>query len=153
MSSPARSWSETTIACASLNCSRYHRSTIAVSSGRPHMFIVYQRGRGHEPVTVAGSIRSFVAVNAMRCSFPRCRPILRCPSCLQARDRRPRAGELDDLDAVSVRVVDIETLAAIVRPADDGHGGGRTEARPERLQPLVLGVEVVGHEAEMGAAR
>jgi hypothetical protein len=29
------------------------------------MFIVYQRGRGHDPVTVAGSIRSFVAVNAI----------------------------------------------------------------------------------------
>jgi hypothetical protein len=29
------------------------------------MFIVYQRGRGHEPVTVAGSIRSFVAVKAI----------------------------------------------------------------------------------------
>jgi hypothetical protein len=27
------------------------------------MFSVYQRGRGHDPVTVAGSIRSFVAVN------------------------------------------------------------------------------------------
>jgi hypothetical protein len=24
---------------------------------------VYQRGRGHDPVTVAGSTRSFVAVN------------------------------------------------------------------------------------------
>ena len=65
MSSPARSWSETTIACASVNCSRYHGSIMAVSSGRPHMFIVYQRGRGHEPVTVAGSIRSFVAVKAI----------------------------------------------------------------------------------------
>src|SRR5947209_13013073 len=134
MSSPARSWSETTIACASLNCSRYHGSIIAVSSGRPHMFIVYQRGRGHEPVTVAGSIRSFVAVNAMLCcTFPRCRPILRCPSYLQARDRRPWAGELDDLDAVSVRVVDIEPLTAVVRPADHGHGGRRTEARADRL--------------------
>ena len=38
-------------------------SIMAVSSGRPHMFAVYQRGRGHEPVTVAGSIRSFVAVS------------------------------------------------------------------------------------------
>ena len=41
---------------------------MAVSSGRPHMFIVYQRGRGHEPVTVAGSIRSFVAVKAIHSS-------------------------------------------------------------------------------------
>src|SRR6478735_1386197 len=63
MSSPTRSWSETTIAWASLNCSRYHGFIIIVSSGRPHMFSVYQRGRGHDPVTVAGSIRSFVAVN------------------------------------------------------------------------------------------
>jgi hypothetical protein len=31
---------------------------------------VYQRGRGHEPVTVAGSIRSFVAVNAIYPSDP-----------------------------------------------------------------------------------
>src|SRR5919199_4374312 len=65
MSSPARSWSEMTTAIASSNCSRYQGSIIAVSSGRPHMFIVYQRGRGHEPVTVAGSSRSFVAVNAI----------------------------------------------------------------------------------------
>jgi hypothetical protein len=36
-----------------------------VSSGRAHMFWVYQRGRGQLPVTVAGSITSFVAVNAM----------------------------------------------------------------------------------------
>src|SRR6266487_2858317 len=65
MSRPARDWSETTTACASENCSRNHGSIMAVSRGRPHMFIVYQRGRGHEPVTVAGSIRSFVAVNAI----------------------------------------------------------------------------------------
>jgi hypothetical protein len=38
---------------------------MAVSSGRPNRFIVYQRGRGQEPVTVEGSIRSFVAVNAI----------------------------------------------------------------------------------------
>jgi len=29
------------------------------------MLAVYHRGRGHEPVTVAGSIKSFVAVNAI----------------------------------------------------------------------------------------
>jgi len=29
------------------------------------MFAVYQRGRGQDPVTVAGSIRSFVAVNTL----------------------------------------------------------------------------------------
>jgi len=33
------------------------------------MFCVYQRGLGHEPVTVAGSITSFVAVNATVPSF------------------------------------------------------------------------------------
>src|SRR5215471_7372377 len=65
MSSPARAWSETTTEWASLNCSRNHGSIIAVSSGRPHRFMVYQRGRGQEPVTVAGSIRSLVAVNAI----------------------------------------------------------------------------------------
>src|SRR5213594_3762629 len=123
MSRPARSWSETTIACASVNCSRYQGSIMAVSSGRPHMFIVYQRGRGHEPVTVAGSIRSFVAVNAIWLSFPRCEPILGLGlGRLQDRSRRPWAGELDDLDAVPVRVVDVEALAAVVRAADDGHG-------------------------------
>src|SRR3982751_3266257 len=113
MSSPARSWSETTTAMASSNCSRYQGSIIAVSSGRPHMFIVYQRGRGHEPVTVAGSIRSFVAVKAMPSVSFRCgRPILR--------ERRPRARELEDLDAVAVRVVEVDALAAVVRAADDG---------------------------------
>jgi hypothetical protein len=33
------------------------------------MFTLYQRGRGQEPVTVAGRIRSLVAVNAMSVSF------------------------------------------------------------------------------------
>jgi hypothetical protein len=33
------------------------------------MFMVNQRGRGHDPVTVAGSIRSLVVVNAMPLSF------------------------------------------------------------------------------------
>src|SRR5437588_11490493 len=108
MSSPARSWSDTTIACASLNCSRYHGSIIALSSGRPHMFIVYQRGRGHEPVTVAGSIRSFVAVKAMPLSFPSGRAILRSLG-------RPGARELEDLDAVAVGIVEVDSLAAVVR--------------------------------------
>ncbi len=35
------------------------------------MFSVYQRGRGHEPVTVAGSIRSFVAVSIESASSSR----------------------------------------------------------------------------------
>src|SRR5205823_3586148 len=125
MSSPARSWSETTIACASVNCSRYHGSIIAVSSGRPHMFIVYQRGRGHEPVTVAGSIKSFVAVKAMSLSFQ------------SGADPRPRARELEDLDAVPVGVVDVEALAAVVRPADDRYRPGRPDRDAELPQPLV----------------
>ena len=66
MSSPARSWSAITVACASRNCSRKWTSSSAVSSGRPHRPRSYQRGRGHEPVTVAGSIRSLVAVSIGR---------------------------------------------------------------------------------------
>jgi hypothetical protein len=38
---------------------------MAVSRGRPQVFMLYQRGRGQEPVTVAGSKTSFVAVNAI----------------------------------------------------------------------------------------
>src|SRR5664279_2223079 len=53
------------MARASENCSRYHGSIMAVSRGRPHRFRLYQRGRGHEPVTVAGSMRSLVAVKAI----------------------------------------------------------------------------------------
>ena len=37
-----------------------------VSSGVPHMLTSNQRGRGHEPVTVLGSIRLAVAVNIRR---------------------------------------------------------------------------------------
>src|SRR5438445_2436364 len=155
MSRPARSWSATTIECASVNCSRYQGSIIAVSRGRPHMFIVYQRGRGHEPVTVAGSIRSLFAVNAICLApFPRCEPSLRsCLGRLQDRGRGPRTGKLDDLDAVPVRVVDVETLAPVVRPPDHGYGLRRPEGGAQLLQPLVFGIEVVGDEAEVGAAR
>src|SRR5271169_209671 len=53
------------MAWASVNCSRNQGSIMAVSSGRPQVFMLYQRGRGHEPVTVAGSIRSLVAVKAI----------------------------------------------------------------------------------------
>src|SRR5512140_3685605 len=53
------------MAWASVNCSRNHGSIIAVSSGRPHVFTLYQRGLGQEPVTVAGSNKSLVAVNAI----------------------------------------------------------------------------------------
>src|SRR3954451_18671393 len=66
MSRPARVWSAMTTECASRNCSRKRTSSIAVSSGRPHNPASYQRGRGHDPVTVAGSIRSLVAVNIER---------------------------------------------------------------------------------------
>ncbi len=34
-----------------------------VSNGFPHMLTSNQRGRGQEPVTVVGNIRSAVAVN------------------------------------------------------------------------------------------
>ena len=37
-----------------------------VSSGAPHMLTSNQRGRGHEPVTVLGSVRFAVAVNIRR---------------------------------------------------------------------------------------
>src|SRR5438876_4834139 len=145
MSSPARSWSATTIACASVNCSRDQGSIIAVSSGRPHMFIVYQRGRGHEPVTVAGSIRSFVAVKAIpTLSFRSGRAILR--------ERRPRARELEDLDAVAVWIVEVDALAAVVRPADHGDRPGRPERDPPLAPLLVERVEAVGHEADVRAA-
>src|SRR2546426_6960432 len=149
MSRPARSWSATTIECASVNCSRYQGSIIAVSRGRPHMFIVYQRGRGHEPVTVAGSIRSFVAVNAICLApFPQCEPILRsCLGRLQDRGRGPRTGKLDDLDAVPVRVVDVETLAPVVRTPDHGYGLWRPEDCAQVVQPIVLGVECVVAQA------
>src|SRR5688572_19402246 len=34
-----------------------------LSSGRPHMLMSNQRGRGHDPVTVVGRIRSLVTVS------------------------------------------------------------------------------------------
>ena len=40
-------------------------SIMQVSSGLPHMLVSNQRGRGHEPVTVLGRIRSRVTVNGM----------------------------------------------------------------------------------------
>jgi hypothetical protein len=39
-------------------------SIMQVSSGFAHMLTSNQRGRGHEPVTVAGSMRFFVTVKA-----------------------------------------------------------------------------------------
>ena len=40
-----------------------------VSSGRPHMLMSNQRGRGHEPVMVAGRTRSLVTVSMASRSF------------------------------------------------------------------------------------
>jgi hypothetical protein len=40
-----------------------------VSSGFAHMLTSNQRGRGHDPVTVLGSIKSLVTVNATGRSF------------------------------------------------------------------------------------
>ena len=40
-------------------------SIMQVSSGFAHMLTSNQRGRGQEPVTVLGRIRSFVAVYGM----------------------------------------------------------------------------------------
>src|SRR6266496_2139697 len=48
---------------ASWNFSRKRTSSMQVSSGRPHMLTSNQRGRGKEPVTVLGRMRSAVAVN------------------------------------------------------------------------------------------
>ncbi len=62
-SRPARCSSLMTVAMASVNCSRYFTSIMQVSRGRPHMLMSNQRGRGQEPVTVAGSTRSFVMVS------------------------------------------------------------------------------------------
>src|SRR6185437_4126822 len=45
-----------------------------VSSGRPHMLVSNQRGRGKEPVVVEGRIRSFVAVNMSRPPRGHCMP-------------------------------------------------------------------------------
>ena len=63
MSSPARSWSLSTVARASWNFSRKRTSIMQVSRGRPHMLRSNQRGRGQEPVTVHGRMVSAVMVN------------------------------------------------------------------------------------------
>ena len=63
MSSPARSWSLSTVARASWNFSRKRTSIMQVSSGRPHMLTSNQRGRGQEPVTVQGRMVLAVTVN------------------------------------------------------------------------------------------
>src|SRR5918994_83165 len=66
MSRPARSWSLMTVSSASVNCSRNATSFIPLESGLPASPSVYQDGRGHDPVTVVGSIRSRVAVRTGR---------------------------------------------------------------------------------------
>src|SRR5450759_176962 len=89
MSRPARAWSAATIAWASVNCSRNQGSIMALSSGRPHKLALYQRGRGQEPVTVAGRSKSLVAVKAMQILLVQTCPVAGA-SDLQA-DGRPRA--------------------------------------------------------------
>ena len=49
--------------------------------GLPHRLTSYQRGRGYEPVIVAGSIRSFVDVNAIRLSSRSSQPAVPIISC------------------------------------------------------------------------
>src|SRR4051794_39334995 len=63
MSRPACSCSASTVATASMYCSRNRVSAMADENGLPLRFSVYQVGRGHEPVTVVGRSRSFVAVS------------------------------------------------------------------------------------------
>src|SRR5438105_11489337 len=69
MSSPACSWSPSTAETASTNCSRKWVSAMPVENGWPCRLFVYHVGRGHDPVTVVGSSRSFVAVNIVESSF------------------------------------------------------------------------------------
>src|SRR3954453_21785649 len=63
MSRPACSWSARTDATASVSCSRWSTSAIASENAARLRFSVYQVGRGHDPVTVVGRSRSFVAVS------------------------------------------------------------------------------------------
>src|SRR5215207_5347684 len=62
MSSPARSWSRRLVPTASVYCSRNRASAIASLNGRAARFSVYHVGRGSDPVMVAGSSKSFVAL-------------------------------------------------------------------------------------------
>src|SRR5262245_32846415 len=71
MSSPASSWSLITVATASVCCSRKRTSARPVEYGRSRRLPVYQLGRGQDPVTVVGRIRSFVAVNMTSTPFDR----------------------------------------------------------------------------------
>src|SRR5215467_1259256 len=66
MSRPASSWSPMTQLMASTNRSRYRMSAMPVENGRPRRLTSNHDGRGHDPVTVAGSSRSFVAVSILR---------------------------------------------------------------------------------------
>ena len=65
MSSPARSWSRSRSSARRGTARGSGRRGAAYSSGRPHRPRHTAR-RGHEPVTVAGSIRSLVAVSIGR---------------------------------------------------------------------------------------
>src|SRR5439155_256288 len=67
-------------------------------------------------------------------------------------ERRPRARELEDLDAIAVWIVEVDALAAVVRPADHGDRPGRPERDPPLAPLLVERVEAVGHEADVRAA-
>src|SRR5688500_15083906 len=63
MSSPARAWSAVVHATASRYCSRKCASASASLNGRPRRLSRYQWGRGYEPTTVVGRMRSLVAMN------------------------------------------------------------------------------------------
>src|SRR5215470_9487929 len=81
-----------------------------VSSGRPHRLTSNQRGRGNEPVTVLGRIRSAVAVN-MRFLQPAFyfhavrleRSRHSVTECRRGRGRRPRQGGQGEEKRWSVR--------------------------------------------------
>ena len=67
-----------------------------VSSGRPHMLTSNQRGRGNDPVTVLGRIRSAVAVNmgssGRHCTSTHVRPGISHPNLHEAfADAKSRA--------------------------------------------------------------
>src|SRR5215467_414947 len=73
MSRPASSWSPMTQLMASTNRSRYRMSAMPVENGRPRRLTSNHDGRGHDPVTVVGSSRSFVAVSILRLLPPSAR--------------------------------------------------------------------------------
>jgi hypothetical protein len=79
MSNPARSWSLATTAMASWDFSQKRTSSMQVSKGLPRMLTSNHRGRGQDPVTVLGSMKSWVTVD------------IQYPSpCLSLRGTRPQ---------------------------------------------------------------